>query len=248
MALLLVTAGGTLAFQAMTAQAFIKSTTWLVLALACFAAGSGLLIAATLSQKRGRLAVGGFTCLVAAILVTPGMWSGLTAYSVSANQSLPSAYGGGAIGSRNLSGLQVNQALLDYLQANTQDMEYLMAVPSSMQGADYVLATGRPVLYLGGFNGMDQVVSTDDLEEMVSQGRLRYIYWDTRGAGGGGRSGISSWVTSTCQAVQGFETATRNMGAPDGTTADTGTVTDARDGGFSSGMGNMQVSLYDCYR
>ncbi len=248
-ALLLVTVGGTLAFQATTAQAFISSTTWLGLALACFAAGSALLIAATVCQKPGRLAVGGFTCLVAAILVTPGTWSGLTAYSVSANQSLPSAYSGGAIGTRNLSGLQVNQALLDYLQANTQGTEYLMAVPSSMQGADYVLASGRPVLYLGGFNGMDQVVSTDELEKMVSEGRLRYIYWDTRGAGGGGRSDISSWVTSTCQAVQGFETATRNQGAPDGTVAGSGAITDGRGVGFSSGMGgSMQVSLYDCYR
>ena len=32
-------------------------------------------------------------------------------------------------------------------------MKYLMAVPSSMQGSDYVIATGRGVLYLGGFDG-----------------------------------------------------------------------------------------------
>jgi hypothetical protein len=49
--------------------------------------------------------------------------------------------------------LQVSQALLDYLEEHTQDITYLMAVPSSMQGADHVLATGRPVLYLGGFMG-----------------------------------------------------------------------------------------------
>jgi len=74
----------------------------------------------------------------------------------------------------------VNQALLDYLEARTQGIKYLMAVPSSMQGADYVLATGRPVLYLGGFMGADQVVTADDLEQMVGHSELRYIYWDAR--------------------------------------------------------------------
>ena len=60
-------------------------------------------------------------------------------------------------------------ALLEYLEPPTQDITYLMAVPSSMQGADYVLATGRQVLYLGGFKGDDRIVSPDDLAELVSE-------------------------------------------------------------------------------
>ena len=99
----------------------------------------------------------------------------------------------------------MNQALLDYLEARTQGIKYLMAVPSSMQGADYVLATGRPVLYLGGFMGADQVVTADDLEQMVGHSELRYIYWDARGGNPGERSDISSWVASMCTAVQGLD-------------------------------------------
>ena len=45
------------------------------------------------------------------------------------------------------------QALLDHLEQHTQDSIYLMAVLSAMQAGDYVLATGHPVLYLGGFMG-----------------------------------------------------------------------------------------------
>jgi 4-amino-4-deoxy-L-arabinose transferase-like glycosyltransferase len=245
LALLLLAAGGTLGFQVVTAQAFINRISWLPLVLALFAIGSVLLVAAA-KRKLRRAAMAGFACLTAAILVTPGIWSGLTTLNASENQSLPSAYGGRSFGPANRGGLQVNQALLDYLQAHTQDIEYLMAVPSSMQGADYVLATGRPVLYLGGFMGQDQVVTTDDLTRMVRQGELRYIYWDARRGGFGDRSDISTWVSSTCTAVQGFDIATRNMGAPDGTMIGPGGSTNGQNGGFPQGPGGMQVSLYDC--
>ena len=142
-----------------------------------------------------------------------------------------------------MGGAQVNQALLNYLESNTQGIKYLLAVPSSMQGADYVLATGRPVLYLGGFNGMDRLVSGTDLEKMVAARELRFIYYDARGSGMGGpgamQSDISSWVAKACTLV-GFNTATQNFGAPDGTA---GT---ANAGAPAFGPGGMQVSLYDC--
>ncbi|MCJ7532779.1 MAG: hypothetical protein MUO64_17375 [Anaerolineales bacterium] len=66
---------------------------------------------------------------------------------------MPSAYAGRSAGRANRGGLQVSQALLDYLEEHTKDITYLMTVPSSMQAGDYLLATGRPVLYLGGFMG-----------------------------------------------------------------------------------------------
>jgi hypothetical protein len=139
----------------------------------------------------------------------------------------------------------VNQTLLDYLEQNTQDTEYLMAVPSSMQGADYVIATGRPVLYLGGFKGEDQVATADELTLMVQQGRLRYVYWNTGQIGSGGQSDISAWVHSTCTAVRGFDTTTRNAGSPDG--ASTSSINSAtRQGGLPLGPVSMPVSLYDC--
>ncbi|MEW5718224.1 MAG: hypothetical protein AB1817_06350, partial [Chloroflexota bacterium] len=160
--------------------------------------------------------------------------SGLTTLHSSNNQSLPAAFDGQSNGPSNNGRIQVDQSLLSFLQTNTQGIKYLMAVPSSMQGSDYVIATGRPVLYLGGFMGQDQVATSADLERMVANGELRYIYWNARGGGfggpGGNQSDISSWVTNTCMLV-GFDTLTQNTGAPDGT---------------PGGMGNMQISLYDC--
>ncbi len=145
--------------------------------------------------------------------------------------------------------MRIDEALLRFLQAHTSDTRYLMAVPSSMQGSDYVLATGRPVLYLGGFMGQDRVVTADDLSRMVADGELRYIYWNSsrggfRGFGGNSanQSEISSWVASNCTPVQGFNTQTQNSGAPDGTSSRTG----RSGGGFFGGPGGMQVSLYQC--
>jgi 4-amino-4-deoxy-L-arabinose transferase-like glycosyltransferase len=237
LAMLLAAVGGTLALQVTTAQAFLNSMPWLPLLAGLLIAGALLLLLAR--RQWTDVARAGFACAAAAMLITPGIWSGLTALNASSNQSLPAAYDGQSAGPANSGGLQVNQALLDYLQANTQGMKYLMAVPSSMQGADYVLAAGRPVLYLGGFMGQDQVETSASLAQLVAKGELRYIYWDGGGRGFGGSQDISNWVGSACTAVQGFDTNTRNAGAPDGTTPRTR-------GGFPQGFGNMRVTLYDC--
>lgn len=257
--LLLLAAGATLLLQLMTAQEYVGFAWWLAIAGLLFLIGAGLLVVAAY-RYRHQLALAGFATIIAALLVIPGVWSVLTTLNASGNQSLPSAYSGAASGPANRGDVQVNQELLSYLEANTQGVQYLMAVPSAMQGADYILATGRPVLYLGGFMGQDEVVTSAELAQMVADGELRYIYWNGSGRGGPGgmgdsQSDISAWVTSTCTAVEGFETNTSNMGTPDGTAAPAGatnnaTQTDGRDGrdgaGGPGGMGGMEVTLYDC--
>ena len=244
MGLLLLAAAATLALQITTATAYVAWAWWLMIPLVLF--GVGAILLGYAAQDRLRLAgLAGTAALVAAMLFTPALWSGLTTLNTSANQSLPAAYSGGSAGPANAGRSQVNQSLLAYLQANTQGMQYLMAVPSSMQGSDYIIATGRPVLYLGGFNGGDAVETPASLQALVAAGQLRYIYWDTSGRGGGpggagDQASISSWVRSQCTVVTGYNTATQNQGAPDGTGNTTGNT---QTGGFG---GQMQVTLYDC--
>jgi 4-amino-4-deoxy-L-arabinose transferase-like glycosyltransferase len=229
---------GTLAFQFVTANAFTQAIGWLPLTFLLFALGVLCLLGALNWGLRGSARLG-FGCIVAACLITPGIWSWLTMLNPSQNQSLPAAYSGQTSSVSNGGGIQVNQALLDFLQANTQSNLFLMAVPSSMQGADYVLATGRPVLYLGGFMGSDQVLTSQSLSQLVTSGKLRYVYWDARSGNANGQSDITPWVQANCKAVNGFEVETRNAGAPDGTGA-------GLNNSIGSGFGNMQVSLYDC--
>ncbi len=241
--ILAVSVIATIAFQIFTAKSFVQNIWWLPLIIVVLIIGLIASIVSFFIAKPNPGRIVGSTFMVAAILITPGIWSVYTNLSASQNQSLPSSYSGGGVEPVTQRDIRVNQTLLAYLQANTENTKYLMAVPSAMQGADYILATGRPVLYIGGFNGQDQVVTASDLSQLVSNGELRYVYWNGVGSGMGTNSDISSWVASSCKPVQGFDTATRNAGAPDGTIA-------KENNDFPQNLGGpereMQVSLYDC--
>jgi 4-amino-4-deoxy-L-arabinose transferase-like glycosyltransferase len=248
--LLMTAATLTLGQQIVTVRAFVGAVWWLQVVAGLFLIGSALLIMGT--SRRLHLhygALAGFTSIIVAILLIPAFWSALTTLNPSENQSLPSAYSGRSSSPMNGGGIQISQDLLDYLEQQTQGTPYLMAVPSSMQGADYVLATGRPVLYMGGFMGQDKVLSSKDLANLVANGKLRFIYWNTRGGGFGSQTDISTWVTTQCKTVTGFDTITRNFGAPGGILTGSSEVTlYDRSFGVRSfpGGGDMQVSLYDC--
>lgn len=250
-ALLALGVVGTVAFQAYTAYQYVDSAPWLALAGLLVMVGLALLAVHLLWRER-TLAVLGVAALGAALLVAPLVWSALTTLDA-ANINLPAAYEGQAEG-RPAGGerASVNADLLAYLQANTQDTEYLMAVRSSMEGASYVIETGRPVLYMGGFNGGDPVVSAVDLQQMVETGDLRYVLWSGGGQGapGGTATEIDTWLQGTCTPVRdaGFtleEVAARNDGPPDGAAARDG----ARDDGplGRPGVGSQQpATLYQC--
>jgi hypothetical protein len=95
--------------------------------------------------------------------------------------------------------------------------------------------------------GQDQVLTPQELAQLVDTGQLRYIYWNARGFGGigfraggmGEQSNVTAWVQSQCKVVQGFDTATRNAGAPDGTEGRNAAPT-------LQGGPEMLVTLYDC--
>ena len=158
-----------------------------------------------------------FSMLLIAMMIIPLAWSVLTV-AEGTNGNLPAAYGvngnGRAPGDGNISARQaapvqsnaaprntVNDSLLEFLQANTQDVKYLVAAASSQVGAPYVIATGRPVLYMGGFSGGDDVVSADDLAQMVANGELRYVLF---GGGRNNKQGVVQWLQNSCSVVDEF--------------------------------------------
>lgn len=266
--LLLVAATITLVLQLITAEEFVGNAWWLAISIAVFLVGAGLL-AVAMSWRWPRVRLAGFGLVIAALLVIPGIWSGLTTFNAGGNQLMPSAYSGtqqrlgfgpmnSSDGSADDSDIRINQAMLAYLTEHTQGMTYLMAVPSSMQGADYVLATGRPVLYLGGFNGQDDIASSTDLARMVADGELRYIYWNERGpVGPGGRLGnqadISAWIMTACQAVPAFDATSATSTSGDTPNTVGGSAPDATAGTPDGGMPpdgpggpGGPGTLYDC--
>ncbi len=101
----------------------------------------------------------------------------------------------------------VDQDLLAYLEANRGDATYLVAVESSMQASSTIIATGEPVMAMGGFNGSDPALSVEQLAELVEQGKLRFVMLSGAGGGGaiggrGGPGGNGGGNTATIQAIE----------------------------------------------
>ncbi|HEX7492492.1 MAG TPA: glycosyltransferase family 39 protein [Candidatus Limnocylindrales bacterium] len=110
--------------------------------------------------------------------------------------------GGGAGGNGT------DSALLQYLVANRGNATWIVAMNSAQESGSMELATGLPVMAMGGFTGSDPAPTLAQLKSYISSGKLRFII-SGGGVGGGGFGGgssndstsISSWVTSTCKAV-----------------------------------------------
>jgi 4-amino-4-deoxy-L-arabinose transferase-like glycosyltransferase len=108
---------------------------------------------------------------------------------------------GGAIGRGT-----VSTALISYLRSRQGSTKYLVAVSGSQASAPIILATGQPVVTMGGFNGSDPAPTLAQLQALVSSGQVHYILLGGGGPGGGvpggnqagnaNRSAIDQWVTS----------------------------------------------------
>lgn len=196
-ALLIVSAIVTLVFQIFAATQYNEFSWWMLGILIMLGCG------AMLAVVKKRLA---YVMVFASICVIPLYWSVMTVVS-GTNHNLPTAYEGQNQRLRGVpapvnggNGENVNASLVEFLQANTQGIEYLVAVPSSQTGANLVIETGRPVLYMGGFGGQDDVVTVSDLQEMVANNELRYVLY---GGENGSKAEISVWLEASCQTVTG---------------------------------------------
>ena len=87
--------------------------------------------------------------------------------------------------------------LLAYLQQNTGDTRFMVAVISALTGSGWVLDSGRGVLYLGGFTGTDPVAGPDDLAALVTAGDLRYVY-DAFGMLSQQKPEVVAWLQAAC--------------------------------------------------
>jgi len=212
----------TVAFEMFLAWQYGVNEFWMPFAFVLVALGAVALFV-SLFRSSPILPRSAFSLLLSAMLVIPLAWSVLTVTDNS-NSNLPAAYGvnGGAGNARNPNVAapaqsqdgDASDALLSYLEANTVGMKYLVAVESSQVGAKYVIATGRPVLYMGGFSGGDDVVSADDLAQLVANGELRFVLF-----GMGGRNNkqdVAAWLQSSCSVVNEFSQQTADISQPQG--------------------------------
>jgi hypothetical protein len=69
----------------------------------------------------------------------------------------------------------MDPALINYLLAHQGDAKYLVAATRSSNTSPIILSTDKPVISLGGYNGVDPVFSTKQLTDLVNEGAIRFF-------------------------------------------------------------------------
>jgi 4-amino-4-deoxy-L-arabinose transferase-like glycosyltransferase len=205
---------------------FASGLAWVVLGMGVFAAfvlavtsmpGASSTLA---DPDRRRLG------LVAGGLAAAALLAGQAAYAIdtvgtaygggdpAAGPAVPGASGFGGPGARGGfggPGGTTDQALLDYLVANRGTATWIVAVDGAGAAAPIQLATGQPVMAMGGFSGSDNAPNLTGFKASVASGQLRFVLLGRGGPGGGGGFGIgrpgsgastvARWVTASCTQV-----------------------------------------------
>ncbi|MDL4776928.1 MULTISPECIES: glycosyltransferase family 39 protein [Thermomonosporaceae] len=113
--------------------------------------------------------------------------------------------GGGTRGGGGPGGA-VDAKMTAYLEQRQGTADWLVAVDNSQQASSLILQTGRPVIAMGGFTGIDPAMTVAKLQRYVQQGRLHYVLVGT-GRGGGfggpdaGNSAVTAWVERNGTAI-----------------------------------------------
>jgi 4-amino-4-deoxy-L-arabinose transferase-like glycosyltransferase len=113
--------------------------------------------------------------------------------------------GPGGLGARGAGGgpgglggsTTVSSALTKLLARNSSSYTWAAATVGSESAAPLQLATGLPIMSIGGFNGTDQAPSLAAFERLVAKHKIHYFVGengDSFGGGSGVARQISSWV------------------------------------------------------
>jgi 4-amino-4-deoxy-L-arabinose transferase-like glycosyltransferase len=130
-------------------------------------------------------------------------------------------FGGGRPGSGGFPGdaAGTDDALVAWLLEHHGTETWLVAVSSANQAGPLQIASGVPVMAMGGFMGSDPAPTRDQLAVYVREGRLRYVLLGGQGGfggpagpggffGGDGQGNVAAdraqWVTSECTPVDGL--------------------------------------------
>jgi 4-amino-4-deoxy-L-arabinose transferase-like glycosyltransferase len=193
---------------------------WLRSAIAVGAALSAAGLLAATYLRQWRIMTVAAALAGASLLAAPAAYSLSTATSA-ASGALPAAgpsaaggFGGGGFGGGGGPGgsTTTSNALISYLEVNRGNAKFLVAAFTSKASASIIIASGQPVITIGGFNGGDPAPTLAQFQQMVAQGQVRYILISGGGGfggggfggggpggggpGGGATSAISQWATS----------------------------------------------------
>jgi 4-amino-4-deoxy-L-arabinose transferase-like glycosyltransferase len=138
-----------------------------------------------------------------------GRSSGSTAGRVPGSTSgqsghFPGGQGGGGLGGNT----QVSSAITKLLTSGAAGYRWAAATVGAESAAPFQLASGEPIMAIGGFNGTDQAPTLTQFKNLVAAHEVHYFIGangHTFGGGSGDAAQITSWVQShfTKQTVGG---------------------------------------------
>ena len=179
------------------------------------------------ARTYSKLLVGAAVVGMLALFIAPSAWASYGVFGgeggggpIAAGPQ-PTESGGGPGGGPPRGGPrdEADPALLEYLQANKGDADYLVATSNAMSASPIILSTDEKVINLNGFEGHDPVFTADELAGMVDEGVVRFFMT----GGGPGGSGMESteWIEDNCQVVpegewQSPDAAEQGGGGPPG--------------------------------
>ncbi|MFG6200435.1 ArnT family glycosyltransferase [Nonomuraea sp. JJY05] len=123
------------------------------------------------------------------------------------------APGGRGMGRGGMGGLlnagTPSAELTALLKTDASAYRWVAATVGSNNAAGYQLATGRPVMAVGGFNGTDPAPTLEQFQQYVAEKKIHYFIGTGMGMGMGGRSTggsddaarIAAWVQETFTAT-----------------------------------------------
>ncbi len=195
----------------------------LLIPVVCAAAGvpAVLLFALRLSGRGPSRRLGAALTAVAfaGLLIAPAVWTGYSVLTGGINAQIPSAGpsaetsagpGGFRFQSRDgaasgpdsgRDGSGGSEELIRFLEQNNTGEKFLVAVPSASEAEPIILATGKPVMAVGGFSGSTRTLTVEELEKMVKSGELRYYLLGGSGDRGGASDDVAAWVRQNGKAV-----------------------------------------------
>ncbi len=124
---------------------------------------------------------------------------------------------GGALGGL-LDAATPSSALVKLLQADADRYTWVAASVGANSAAGVQLATGKPIMAIGGFNGTDPSPTLAQFKGYVAAGKIHYFL--SAGGGGGGRSesasAITAWVQQnfTAKSIGGVTVYDLSAGSP----------------------------------